>query len=74
MAERDRSRLLEAKGVMAAELVPLERAGDLHPQSYDWMLVVDLANDSASQRPLDELFDDLLSANAHPIMLRCAEP
>jgi hypothetical protein len=74
LAERELSLLLEAKGIAAAELVRLERAGDAHPLWYDWMLVVDVANDSESQRPLDDLFEDLLSANARPIMLRCAEP
>jgi hypothetical protein len=74
LAERELSLLLEAKGIAAAELVRLERAGDVHPLWYDWMLVVDVANDLESQRPLDDLFEDLLSANARPIMLRCAEP
>jgi hypothetical protein len=73
LAERDVSRLLEAEGIAAAELIRLERAGDLHPLWYDWMLVVHVMDAPESQRPLDQLYEDLRSANARPILLRDAE-
>jgi hypothetical protein len=73
LVERDVSRLREAKGIAAAELIRLERAGDLHPLWYDWMLVVHVIDEPESQRALDQLYEDLRSANARPILLRDAE-
>jgi hypothetical protein len=69
LAERDASRLLRAEGIAAAELIPLERAGDLHPLPYDWLLVVRVEDKPGSQRPLDDLYEDLRSANANPVLL-----
>jgi hypothetical protein len=73
LTERDVSRLLEAEGIAAVELISLERAGDRHPLWYDWMLVIHLADEPEAHRPVDELFEDLCSANARPILLRVAE-
>ena len=73
VAEREVSRLGEAEGIAAVELIRLESAGDLHPLWYDWMLVVHVADEPESQGPLDELYEDLHSSNARPILRRDAE-
>jgi hypothetical protein len=65
-------RLGEEEGVAAYELVRLEKAGDLHPRWYDWMLVIDLAEPEA-QGPVEAFFEELRSVGARPIMLRRAK-
>ena len=65
-------RLGRAEGVAAIDLVRLEKAGDLHPLWYDWMLIVDLDEPDA-QCPVDALFDELRSVGARPMMLRQAD-
>jgi len=65
-------RLGRAEGIAAVELVRLEKAGDLHPLWYDWMLVIDL-DEPEAQCPVEGFYDDLRSVGARPIMLRQAE-
>src|SRR5687768_16683991 len=64
-------RLAETEGIAAVELVRLERASDLHPLGYDWMLVIDL-DESDAQWHVETFFDKLRSVGARPIMLRQA--
>jgi hypothetical protein len=61
-------RLGQVEGVVGMELVRLEKAGDLHPRSYDWMLVINLSEPEA-QLPVEAFFDDLRSVGARPMML-----
>ena len=64
-------RLGEADGVAALDLVRLEKAGDLYPLWYDWMLVIDL-EEAEGQGAVDLFYEDLRSVGARPIMLRQA--
>jgi hypothetical protein len=72
-AERDVACLLESREVVAAELIELEQAGDLHPLWYDWLLIAHVADQPEALRRLDELFEELRSVNARPILLRDVE-
>jgi hypothetical protein len=63
-------RLGEAEGVVAVELVRLQKAGDLHPLWYDWMLVIELQEAKEQCWPVEVFFDELRSVGAHPMMVR----
>ena len=65
-------RLAETEGIAAVELVRLEKASDLHPLWYDWMLVINLSEPEA-QLPVEAFFDELRSVGARPMMLREAD-
>jgi hypothetical protein len=65
-------RLREAEGIGEIEVVRLEKAGDLHPLWYDWMLVIDL-EDEGAQHPVEAFFEELYSVGARPILLREAQ-
>jgi hypothetical protein len=47
--------------------------GDLHPLRYDWLLIVHVADEPDAMCPLEELFEELRSVTARPILLRDAE-
>ena len=64
-------RLGQADGIAAVDLVRLEKAGDLYPLWYDWMLVIDI-EEAEGRGPVDLFYEDLRSVGARPIMLRQA--
>ena len=65
------ARLGQADGIAAVDLVRLEKAGDLYPLWYDWMLVIDI-EEADGQAPVDLFHEELRSVGARPIMFRQA--
>jgi DNA transposition AAA+ family ATPase len=72
-ARHQASRLIRSGAVRAVELARLERASELHPVWFDWLLTAHVTGEPPSLRALDELTEDLESLNARPVLVRDAE-